>query len=411
MDALSDAIRSTDDSKDGGRRIEHAAPPSERGQGMTDSFSAFERHVLETLLSDGRPIYVIDGGDGSGLTQFLLAVRDAVGERRCQYLDFERVATTPERFLRAIVEHSPFRAAEVVVPQVRTSPREAFQLALRFLTSATTHDDQPAIFLLDEALEVRTFENFPGLRTVAQDFVSALADSPNRFVMTTRFVRRARRLLNGATDRFRSTSIRPMAPAEVAQAMASTGSPAPLSMEVAATVRALTQGRPAYVHALACELRGSNPSDPVAALAAQMTPGGQLYARLRYSYEVRLHRARGYGALKAILDVLAEDEPLTLTEISQRLQRTPGSTKDYLSWLEDVDLVAVERKRYTFSDPLLRLWVGLHCRSNPVAPHELTEAVRQFAGAALLTPSATVPVAQPATSDARARSSGIIEID
>ena len=37
-------------------------------------------------------------------------------------------------------------------------------------------------------------------------------------------------------------------------------------------------------------------------------------------------------------DVAAEDEALTLTEISHRLQRTPGSTKDYLSWLEDVDL-------------------------------------------------------------------------
>ena len=34
-----------------------------------------------------------------------------------------------------------------------------------------------------------------------------------------------------------------------------------------------------------------------------------------------------------------EEEPLTLTEISLRLRRTPGSTKDYLSWLEDVDLV------------------------------------------------------------------------
>ena len=43
-----------------------------------------------------------------------------------------------------------------------------------------------------------------------------------------------------------------------------------------------------------------------------------------WCYELRLHRARGYGALKAILGILAEDEPLTLTEIAQRLQRTPG---------------------------------------------------------------------------------------
>ena len=35
-----------------------------------------------------------------------------------------------------------------------------------------------------------------------------------------------------------------------------------------------------------------------------------------------------------------------LTEISIRLQRTPGSTKDYLSWLEDVDLIVARQKRY-----------------------------------------------------------------
>ena len=42
---------------------------------------------------------------------------------------------------------------------------------------------------------------------------------------------------------------------------------------------------------------------------------------------LRLHKARGYGALKAILEILAEEEPLTLTEVAHRLHRTPGSTK------------------------------------------------------------------------------------
>ena len=74
-------------------------------------------------------------------------------------------------------------------------------------------------------------------------------------------------------------------------------------------------------------------------------PNGQLTTICRFCYELRLHRARGYGALKAILDVLAEEEPLTLTEIALRLRRTPGSTKDYLSWLEDVDLIALDRSQ------------------------------------------------------------------
>src|SRR5690606_40041424 len=98
-------------------------------------------------------------------------------------------------------------------------------------------------------------------------------------------------------------------------------------------------------------------TDPVAALAASIAPDGVLTARLRECYELRLHRARGYGALKAILSVLSEVEPLNLTEVSQRLKRTPGSTKDYLSWLEDVDLVTMRGKRYAFTDPVLRLYV------------------------------------------------------
>ena len=100
----------------------------------------------------------------------------------------------------------------------------------------------------------------------------------------------------------------------------------------------------------------------MSALVALMAPGGRLARQCCFSYELRLHRARGYGALKAIMDILADEEGLTLTEISQRLLRTPGSTKDYLSWLEDVDLVTSREKRYSYADPLLRLWVRLHCQ-------------------------------------------------
>jgi hypothetical protein len=122
---------------------------------------------------------------------------------------------------------------------------------------------------------------------------------------------------------------------------------------LARTVQALADGRPAYVRALAEELadmREHGGGDPISALGSLLAPGGRLARECGFCYELRLHRARGYGALKAILDIVAEEEGLTLTEISQRLQRTPGSTKDYLSWLEDVDLVIGRQKRYSFID-------------------------------------------------------------
>src|SRR5205823_11607971 len=153
--------------------------------------------------------------------------------------------------------------------------------------------------------------------------------------------------------------------------------------------------------------------DPVGALAALLAPGGQLAQACRYCYELRLHRARGYGALKAILEILAEDENLTLTEISQRLQRTPGSTKDYLSWLEDVDLVTSRLKRYSFTDPLLRVWVRLHCRASAPTDDDLAREVHRYALPRLPQASepAPAPQAEPAFAMAGGPSSGIIEID
>ena len=151
--------------------------------------------------------------------------------------------------------------------------------------------------------------------------------------------------------------------------------------EFARLVQALSEGRPTYARMLvdtatAMATRGT--PDPVSALAALLGPGGALALHCRYCYELRLHRARGYGALKAILEVLAEEEPLTLTEISLRLRRTPGSTKDYLSWLEDVDLIVSHQKRYSFADPMMRLWVRLHCRPAPPSDDDVVREVHKY---------------------------------
>jgi len=153
-------------------------------------------------------------------------------------------------------------------------------------------------------------------------------------------------------------------------------------------------------------------SDSVAALAATFAPDGALTARCRESYEGRLQRARGYGALKAILGILAATEPLTLTEIAQELGRTPGSTKDYLSWLEDVDLVTSQGKRYAFDDPLLRVYVRLYGRPVPPTDDDIGREVGAYAKERLPLVRSLAPVVA-GTGDAALEGarSGIIEID
>jgi hypothetical protein len=172
-------------------------------------------------------------------------------------------------------------------------------------------------------------------------------------------------------------------------------------------VHALTDGHAGYAQAVTDAMRSIG-ADPISALASLLAADGQLTRELTYSYELRLHRARGYGALKAILDILAEQEPLTLTEIAIRLRRTPGSTKDYLSWLEDVDLVSVRQKRYSIADPMMRLWVRLHCRPEPPDDDTVAQEVQQYALARL--PLAGEPALVGARPDGD-RKWGIIEID
>jgi hypothetical protein len=386
-----------------------------------------ERRVLGALdgSAGGPRIPVVLGGCGSGRTSLLLRLRDLIGRSTTQYIDVERVATTPERFLKAV------RGASGFPPQPFGSPaagelgaREAFDATLAFLDAARPAGDGPATFLLDEFLELRTFESFPGLRGVLRDLVSALGSSGNRFVLTTRYTARALRLLRDAPPQFEIIHVTPLSAAEV-RATLPAGEMRVGGFkededererdELARMVQVLADGRPAYARLIAetaAALAPRGGTDPVSALAALMTPGGQLTACCRYSYELRLHRARGYGALKAILEVLAEHEPLTLTEIALRLRRTPGSTKDYLSWLEDVDLIVSRQKRYSFADPMLRLWVRLHCRPAPPTDEDVAQEVHTYVMARLpqAEPALAMAGSTPGNGD-RDKPWGIIEID
>jgi hypothetical protein len=254
---------------------------------------------------------------------------------------------------------------------------------------------------------------------VQRELLQALQESGNRFVLTSRYVARSHRLLRDATARFEVMHLPSLQPTDVVDVLAPVfGGYERMATDdrdyLCRTVQALTDGRVAYVGAIGNEIaRHDGTSDPISALTALLAPEGVLTNWCRFCYELRLHRARGYGALKAILDILAEEEGLTLTEISHRLRRTPGSTKDYLSWLEDVDLVVSRQKRYSFTDPLLRLWVRLHCR--PVEPTEedVVREVQQYAVTRVPAREAVPALAYAGVdvSPEERKSWGIIEID
>ena len=386
-----------------------------------------ERRVLAALdgATGGPRIAVILGGCGTGRTSLLLRLRDLIGRSQAQYVDVERIATTPERFLAALRESSPFPTHPHAQQATQPGAREAFDAALAFLDSTRAPGTTPATFLLDEFLELRTFESFPGLRSVLRDLIGVLAQSGNRFVLTSRYATRAQRLLRDAPSQFGIIHVAPLGAEEIRATLPGAhhddhvrGTPVAEDEvdrqrdELARLVQALSDGRPSYARAIAEAATAIGPrgaADPVSALASLLSPGGHLAQTCRFCYELRLHRARGYGALKAILEVLADREPLTLTEIAQRLRRTPGSTKDYLSWLEDVDLIVSKQKRYSFADPMLRLWVRLHCRPVPPTDDDVARELHEYVQTRL--PHHEPALALAAGQAVPEKNWGIIEID
>ena len=390
---------------------------------MLTSRPTLARRVTAALDASPSRIPVLVGGCGSGRTTVLRQLRERLGRTSVQHIDVERTATTPERFLQAVIAVSPFPVSE---PSAAAGARAAFDATLNFLSRARTAGSEPATFLLDEFLELRTFESFPGLRRVLHDCVDGLAGSGNRFVLTSRYVARTLRLLRDHSARFEVIHMPALTAEDTLDILGPTAAPGGGDNDVhdadflARTVQALADGRPVYVRALADELAairehgGPGGGDAISALAGLLGTDGRLARQCEYSYELRLHRARGYGALKAILEILADEEGLTLTEISLRLQRTPGSTKDYLSWLEDVDLVTSRQKRYTFTDPLMRVWVRLHCRPSAPSEDDVAREVHRYAMPRLpeqTEPPAAPHTAEPAFAMAGGPPSGIIEID
>ena len=269
--------------------------------------TALARRVAAAYEASPSRIPVLLGGCGSGRTTLLQQLRDRGGRTSVQFIDVERTATTPERFLRAIAAVSPF-------PVTDTSPvgaRAAFDATLAFFGRARTSASEPATFLLDEFHELRTFESFPGLRRVLRDFIDSIAASPNRFVLTSRYTARTLRLLRDCPARFEVMHIPSLTAEDTLDILgppAAGGSGAEDAHEadfLSRTVLSLADGRPMYVRAIADELAalrdhgGPGSGDAISALSGLLSPHGKarrhlwLFVRAPPAPRARLRRAEG----------------------------------------------------------------------------------------------------------------------
>ena len=226
--------------------------------------------VLSVLASPTPGIPLLIGGCGAGRTHVLRTVLARLdSETTPVYLDIERLATTPEQCYRSLLRH--VRVAEdapaLPAPASLSSPRDAFHAVLALLTKARAASGRRFTFLLDEVLDLRTFESFPGLRQVQRDFIAHLAASPAGFVLASRFTARTHRLLRDAPARFEVVHVPPLDASEVqALAMMSDGRRS-WAADMAAGAAALAAGRAGTVALLLQGMRDLGAvTDPVAAL-------------------------------------------------------------------------------------------------------------------------------------------------
>src|SRR6202008_1515122 len=108
-------------------RFRHKGP-AEGVSEMAGQQIGFDRRVLGALEAAPSRIPVVLGGCGTGRTMLLRRLRERLRRTSAQYLDIERCATTPERFLQAVTGASPFpwHAAE----RQPGTAREAFEMLL-----------------------------------------------------------------------------------------------------------------------------------------------------------------------------------------------------------------------------------------------------------------------------------------
>ncbi len=238
------------------------------------------------------------------------------------------------------------------------------------------------VVIVDEFQEIRALENFPDTRNVVGVFRAHLQHQSNvAYILAGSAIT----ALSSMVADYRSPLFvhliqMPLSgfdlegtAALLAQWLPEAGDKQFLAEEV----HSLTQGHPFYITAVCQRMRayhdtGNRPFTPQLAREAfvveTLNPRGAIYELCRYVHDVALHRATGYASIKAVLHILAGEEALTASDVARRLRVAPGTARNYLRWLVEVDLVIERQKRYFFRDPVLRYWLAMVARGIEVTP-------------------------------------------
>jgi len=265
------------------------------------------------------------------------------------------------------------------------------KLAFDFPEQISQDLNQSIMLFLDEFTELSELSNFPGVGDPLKQFRSSMQQqSSTAYVIAGSAITAMEKLVHDHESplflQFQPLELRPFTEEDTGLLVERLfGRLAPPAQSALYTY---TFGHPFYVTSLTERIKQMTPSaesvtkDKVnqAFLLETLSPQGKIYNYCRYLYDVSLQKARGYGLLKAVLQILAEEESLTTSEIARRIRRQPPATQGYLRWLIDVDLVVKKEKKYFFRDPVLRFWIAQSTQGIEVDPFPKEEKLADLVG-------------------------------
>jgi len=320
------------------------------------------------------------------------------------YLDLEDLASSPEIFAQRYVGLSCFwaveggkgiadaylnapdllqtnagglpvvtRTAAALVNEMakqKTDYTTLLNIAFEFPERLAEALGRPFMYFLDEFPELVTLASFPGIGDPLKHFRAALQRQTQvAYVITGSAISATEHIVRDHESplflQFRALELHPFTPEDTQTLTERIAGP--LSPAAHAAIHTYTFGHPFYITALGervRELSASQTETVTPELVSQafvleaLEGHGQIFGYCRYLYDISLQKARGYGVLKALLQILATEDGLTLSETASRLRRQASATRDYLRRLMEVDLLIEREGRYFYADPVFRYWVA-----------------------------------------------------
>lgn len=357
--------------------VEHVALFGLRRIGKTLLLKEFMRQLTASSQIE-RPAFLDFSVICSSPENFALGFIGSI----CYWL-LEEGKSDPESFLNpaslgsAVLRAGGDKLYEEIQPilqelqRARPDRQALLRQTFRFPRQAAATQGKKIVLICDEFQEIRTLENYPNSQNVVALLRAELqSESEVQYILAGSAISVLAGLLSNPKSplfaQFTRIAVEPF-DRESTQELANKLLSEPLEPDLYPLLHSLTGGHPFYITAVTRRVSYlvdvvQRPASPdvikQAFLVETLSPGGRIYDFCQYVYDLSLQKAKGYGALKSVLQILAQEEGLTATQIARQLRVTSASASDYLRWLCEVDLVVEKDKAYYFRDPVLRFWVG-----------------------------------------------------